>query len=504
VVVETNIKQHFVEYVEAYVNCVWQKKFLIERIKKIKRTKREREEGIRKLCTTLRHLKNDLLQVGSEPFRSHHSYHSWIREKKRIVLPNKQKYEKDLLYYDLQCDPQDYWMGMLRMTEVIEEANMKIRNFCPLRTSVIPMHITLDTTTLVHLLFTKENGSKSDVLTKGELVRNKGKIWETFFRTNMKVFKAKDYVFNYMIDTDGVSCSILLIRRDLAGRRAPKKKFEVKREQYIDDLREDERQVFKDRSIVGIDPNMADLLYCANEDATKQYRYTQNQRRQETKIKKYREIVQKEKKRILVEGRSITEWESDLSAYDHKTVDSERFKAFIRAKLFVNTKVTEFYEDRLYRKLRLNNFYNTRKSEQRLITKFKEIFGGPNDTVIGIGDWEQKKHRKFKEPVKGKGFRSVLRKAGYTVFLVNEFRTSCQCSHCQTDIAKCNKFRVRLDPNNKKKIEDRHPRLVHGLLLCQQCNRLWNRDVNSSINIARLTRHALEGRERPVYLCRQA
>jgi hypothetical protein len=65
----------------------------------------------------------------------------------------------------------------------------------------------------------------------------------------MKVFKAKNYTFNYMIDTDGVSCSILLIRRDLAGRRAPKKKFEVKREQYIDDLREDERQVFKIKAV---------------------------------------------------------------------------------------------------------------------------------------------------------------------------------------------------------------------------------------------------------------
>lgn len=122
---------------------------------------------------------------------------------------------------------------------------------------------------------------------------------------------------------------------------------------------------------------------------------------------------------------------------------------------------------------------------------------------MGIGDWEQKKHRKFKEPLKGKGFRTLLRKAGYSVFLVDEFRTSCQCSHCQAEEAKCEKFRVRLDPNTKKAPEDRHLRLVHGLLLCQQCNRLWNRDVNSSINIARLTRQALEGRERPDYLSRK-
>jgi hypothetical protein len=115
VVVETNIKQHFVEYVEAYVNCAWKKDFLVEKIRRMKNTKREREAGIRKLCTTLRHLKNDLLNVGSEPYQSHESYHGWIRGHKQHVLPSKQRYEKDLLYYDLQCSPptQPYYLSKL-------------------------------------------------------------------------------------------------------------------------------------------------------------------------------------------------------------------------------------------------------------------------------------------------------------------------------------------------------------------------------------------------------
>ena len=502
-VFETNIKQHFVEYVEAFVNSVWQKDFLVERIRKTRKTEREQEAGVKKLYTTLRHLKNDLLSVGSEIVQSHQSYHSWVKEHKAQVLPSKQKYEKDLLYYDLQCKPQDYWRGMLRMTELIEQASKKVRNCCPLRTSVIPRHVTLDTTTLVHLLFTKKNGSKSKMLIKGELVRNKDKIWETFFRTNMKVFEAKDYKFNHMVDTDGVSCCILLIRRDQVSKKAPKKKLVVRREQCIDDLTADKTEGLKQKPVVGIDPNMSDLLYCVNEDASKQYRYTQNQRRQETKTKKYRQIMLNEKNHTAVDSRSITEWGSYLAAYDRKTIDSDKCKAFIKAKLLVNSKVTGFYEGRLYRKMRLNTFYNTRKSEQGLVQRFNEIFGTPEEAVIRIGDWKQKKHRKFKEPVNGKGFRTLLRKAGYSVFLVDEFRTSCQCSHCQSETAKCEKFRVRLDPNTKKATEDRHLRLVHGLLLCKQCNRLWNRDVNSSINIARLTRQALEGRGRPAYLSRQ-
>ena len=133
---------------------------------------------------------------------------------------------------------------------------------------------------------------------------------------------------------------------------------------------------------------------------------------------------------------------------------------------------------------------------------FSETFGSAEQVVVGIGDWEQKKHRKFKEPIKGKGFRSLLRRGGFKVYLVDEFRTSCKCSHCQHDDGKCETFRVRRDPNRKKTDETRHLRKVHGILVCQKCKTLWNRDVNSAINIARLTRERLEGRERPAYLSR--
>lgn len=503
-VFETNVKMHFVEYVEAYVNAAWQKDFLIDRIRRTRATKADREAGVRKLVATLRRIKNDLLNVGSEPFQSHVSYHAWIHQHKAIVLPSKTVYQMDLLYYDLQCSPQDYWPAMLRMTEAVEAAGKKVRNFCPLRTGVIPKHITLDTTTLVHLLYTKDFGLKSKLLTKGELVRNKEKIWATFFRTNMKLFESKDYRFNHMVDTDGVSCSVLLIRRDLYGKRAPKRKQAVVREQYIDDLTPEQNEALAPRKVVGIDPNMSDLLYCVNEDATKQFRYTQNQRRQETKAKKYQQIVLNEKNHTTIDGRTVVEWESDLSAHNRKTVSEDGFKGYIKEKLLVNSKVTSFFEDRIYRKLRLNTFYNTRKSEQWMLNRFEEMFGSKDDVVIGIGDWEQKKHRKYKEPTKGKGFRGLLRKAGYPVYLVDEFRTSCQCSHCQHEAAKCEKFRVRLDPNTKKPTEDRYLRLVHGLLACKTCGRTWNRDVNSSINIARLTRRSLDGRERPEYLSRKS
>jgi hypothetical protein len=48
--------------------------------------------------------------------------------------------------------------------------------------------------------------------------------------------------------------------------------------------------------------------------------------------------------------------------------------------------------------------------------------------------------------VKGKGFRTLFRKAGYKVYLVDEFRMSCRCSHCESDDGICKTFRECENP----------------------------------------------------------
>ena len=72
------------------------------------------------------------------------------------------------------------------------------------------------------------------------------------------------------------------------------------------------------------------------------------------------------------------------------------------------------------------------KHEQRMINEFR-----------GCCDWEQLKHRKFKEPTKG--FRDLFRRMGYKVYLVNEFRTSLHCARCQQEDGKCRKYRIERD-----------------------------------------------------------
>jgi len=115
--------------------------------------------------------------------------------------------------------------------------------------------------------------------------------------------------------------------------------------------------------------------------------------------------------------------------------------------------------------------------------------------VVGIPIPAEKKHRKHHGPVKGKGFRKLFRKAGFTVFLVDEYRTSCRCSVCGGETKR---FRICENPR-----PFRSGSIVrHGLVKCNTCNRLWNRDTNAASNIWKAATSALRGEGRPEYLRR--
>ena len=105
------------------------------------------------------------------------------------------------------------------MMKQVEQDGLFTNNVFPMRNDIIPKHIRLDTTTLVHLLMTKKQGNKSDYLFKGNLKRFEDDIWKFFFRTERQCFNKNNYLFHHMIETDGISCSILLLREDMVGKR---------------------------------------------------------------------------------------------------------------------------------------------------------------------------------------------------------------------------------------------------------------------------------------------
>jgi len=80
---------------------------------------------------------------------------------------------------------------------------------------------------------------------------------------------------------------------------------------------------------VGIDPGLCDLIYCVdndNKDANK-FRYSQDQRRNETKKKKYSKI-QLELKKEKINGKTIIEWETELSKLNRKSSNITKLKNY--------------------------------------------------------------------------------------------------------------------------------------------------------------------------------
>jgi len=103
---------------------------------------------------------------------------------------------------------------------------------------------------------------------------------------------------------------------------------------------------------------------------------------------------------------------------------------------------------------------------------------------------------KFKEPIKGKGMRTLFRKSGYQTYLVDEFRTSCKCSKCED--GRCDKYITR--PNPRPYRDNLY--LVHGATMCKTCLVRWNRDCNGAKNIYKIVKNAINKIARPDYLCR--
>ena len=475
---ETNIKQHYVEYLERFINILFERK---------QKTLAMNKDETNAFYSKLRKIKNTILD-GNKDLPNELKNHI------KLIIPQR-AFKKDNLYYDIQCSPQDYLPCMIYMMKFIENKNESIKNVFPLRSDIIPKYIRIDTTTLVHLLITKKHGPKEEFLTEGNLIKRQDEIWKYFFNTEKSCFSSNNYTFNYMIETDGIACSILLVRKDVAGKRF-KPQVKIAKEYYIDDI---DNSILKDKNIVAIDPNKSDLIYCISkqEDKTIHFRYTQDQKRKETKDKKYRNIRDKLKKTTVIKNKTIIEWETELSKFNSKSLQLDKYKDYCKKKNEVNSLLMSFYKQKIFRKLKWNAFMNRKRSEHKMINRFKEIFGAPTETIIGFGDWEQKKQMKYKEATKGIGMRNLFRKAGYQVYLVDEFRTSCRCSNCKGE---CEKFRECQNPRPWKKNETTQR---HGLLMCKTCKGLWNRDVNSSLNIFKIVENKIAGKERPDYLQRK-
>ena len=145
------------------------------------------------------------------------------------------------------------------MNLVLETQENKLFQSLPLRNNIIPKHIILDTACLVNL-FCPEKDKDGNKFKKNELFKNikdnQHDIWNNFINLNHKVFKNTHYKFNYQIQTDGISCSLLFIRIDIENKKWGSRIPNITEQQFynIEDLSKEQLDTLNDRNIVGLDP----------------------------------------------------------------------------------------------------------------------------------------------------------------------------------------------------------------------------------------------------------
>ena len=193
--------------------------------------------------------------------------------------------------------------------------------------------------------------------------------------------------------------------------------------------------------------------------------------------------------------------ETELSSYNHKICDYDEFKKYLIQKNKLNEQLFDYYKKELYRKLKWYRFINTQRTEDNFINRFNDKFGDNKNTIVALGDFQEKTFMKYKEPTKTKGFRKMFMKHGYDVYLVDEFRTSCKCHNC---FSECEKFKKKIKQIDEKEISY----LAHGILRCKNVNYcknsnvkdknlLWMRDKNGCQNIRMLADYAIKNKSRP-------
>jgi hypothetical protein len=362
---------------------------------------------------------------------------------------------KKSLHYDVKVKPFDYLKGMLYMNAVLEKEDHKLFQPLPLRNNIIPKHLILDTACIISL-FCPENAKKGELLKN--VKENQYDVWNNLLNLQHKTFKSKHYQFHYQLQTDGISCSLLFIRKDLKDKKWGSRVPTLPAQDFhnIEDLSTEQLKEVAPRNIVGCDPGKRSLVYMMDDKGNK------------------------------LQRNNIIEKETHLSFQNSKSVDYEKFKIYLVEKDKLNKETIEFYKRDVWRKMKFRQYSYGKKSMDNFLNKIKETFG--ENILIGYGNWSRSTQMKHFMPTMNKGLRKQIHKK-YDTITINECNTSKKCCECNNDLSY-----YRHGDGNKQ----------FRLLVCSGCVRpqvkqivFRTRDANSAINIMNLTKCWIEKQERP-------
>ena len=488
--INNNISLNFIKYLCKYINELF-KNPLLNEIKERYKDKKIRKEKYKELNLEIQQLKNDLLNGKIE--ESNIKYHQWIKDNKFLLFPKK--IEKSI-HYDIKVNPEKYIKYSFYINQKIEELNKRNYNVIPQRNNIIPKHITLNTSAIVDIINDKKK--KIFLFGKSEMILNCKKYqkhtWKTLLKLEKKsIFKLNsNYVFYNQIKTDGFDCILLFINKKFKDKEFGDKLPDFDNEIVFDKLEDFEKGKCKkylegNYKFIGVDPGKIRPFTMIDEKG-KFFKYSAMRRRFETYTKKCNFIIQNEKKKY-----NIIEKETELSKFNSRTLDIEKYKNFIKNKNKLNNETKEFYNRILLRKLSFRIFAKTKQSEDKLLNEIenkyltKEEIENKRKIVLFYGDYSRSTSMKGCYSTPNLGLKRLLSKR-FEIFDINEYKTSKLYNKNYKELI------------NVKIRKGKHQRLLHEVLTLKEDTekRIFvNRDVNACKNILSIGLYFLKNRERP-------
>lgn len=486
--INTNISTHFVKHLFKYINCLFKEPKSLE-IKKEK-DKIKRKELYKNLNQEIRDLKSDLINNKIE--NSKEDYHSWIRENKGFLFPNK---VNKSVAYDVKVNPEKYIKYSFYINKKIEEFGKRPYQVIPQRNNIVPKCITLNSNGIVDLIDDKKQTifqyNKSELVLHAK--KHQKHIWSKILKLEKKdIFKQKEYVFYNQIITDGFSCSLLFILKKykdkVFGDKIPKVNDEMEFTK-VEDLSKEkcDEYLTNKYKLVSLDPGKIRPITMIDEN-NKFFKYTACRRRFETYTKRSNYIILQEKKK-----NGIIQKETKLSNFKSRTTKVEEYKNFITNKTILNNEVKEFYQKPLFRKLAFRRFIRTKQSEVKLLNEIentyltKEEIKKGKKIVILHGDYSRTTQMKGCISTPNIGMKKILL-SRFDIVEVNEFNTS----------KLYNKTLKEMENVSVKR--KKHKKSLHEILTSKEetkCRIFVNRDVNACKNILLLGKCYLESQTRP-------
>ena len=456
VCITNNIQEHFIQHFLRFIN---------KTTNKITEDKKELFE-----------LKHQLLMLEE----TNEKFNEWKTTHLTHILPTN---IKKSIYYDVKVRQFEYLKGLLYMNSVLENQESKLFQPLPLRNNIVPKNVKFDSACIAEL-FCPEGEKKGEVLKK--ITNYQNMLWSSLLNMKHKLFKNKHYTFHNEITTDGISCSLLFIRKDCKGEENKNKQVNSEDFEYIsiEELDKQQLENLKPRNIVGLDPGKRSLVYMIDGLGNK-LQYTAPQRKKESMTKRNQIILQREKK-----NNNINEYENVLSLQNSKSINYDSFKCYLVEKDQLNKKTMDFYKKEVWRKMKFRSYSYGNKSIDTFLNNIEKIFG--ENILICYGNWSRTSQMKHFMPTMNKGLRKLIHKR-YDTITINECNTSKKCCDCFQDLKH---YR-----NKENKEEFR-------LLVCSNCVSCENkkivfrtRDANSSINIMNLGKCWIYKQQRPSEFC---